>query len=287
MVCRIYAAVGHRSAAQISLTKVKSHVCRRLEEDPLVRYFILGNSQADLAAKAVWKNASTDEQSVVNSFREYAETQLTLTFHFSFCPYLVALTSTDEPATPVDRLLNWSPAQVRMFVTESSESAAQSCLMGPPHGSALLACLHKLEWPCQVCENDPQITWFELLLDYQVATGRRMPYCKGLLHRQPLLHEVLSDDESFLLEDDLVKQIDHFRRTLVATHYVSDQPLFPRERFITYAGSLCAFPFGVRLAGFKVRPKLARGQIVLDSLHKFFWPIGEPDVTSTHYAAQG
>ena len=90
----------------------------------LMRCFTLGNSQADLAAKAVWKNASTDERSVVNSFREYAETQLT--FHFSFCQYLVALTkfiaahpyvrhdtSTDEPATPVDRLLNRSPAEVR------------------------------------------------------------------------------------------------------------------------------------------------------------------------------
>ena len=53
-------------------------------------------------------------------------------------------------------------------------------------------------------------------------------------------------------------------------HYVSDQPLFPRDQMITYAESLCAFPFGVRLAGFKVRPKLVCGQIVLDSLHISF-----------------
>ena len=52
--------------------------------------------------------------------------------------------------------------------------------------------------------------------------------------------------------------------------YVSNQPLFPRDQMITYAESLCAFPFGVRLAGFKVRPKLVCGQIVIDSLHNCF-----------------
>ena len=138
----------------------------------------------DLVAKAVWKEASSNERSIVN-----------IAFHLQFSRCLLALTKfiaahlyvhhdtpNEDRATSGDRLKNWSPAEFCMYVLDSSESVDAS-LMGPPQGA--ISGSQKFGWPGET--TDPGVTWFELcLINFQgnvCRTSTAKALYKGL-HRR-------------------------------------------------------------------------------------------------------
>ena len=186
------------------ICKIKAHQDLCAIPEPLAKYHATGNATADTAANAARATGFLDSTELISDLQASAavtrtKTRMTMQFcaqatlaflrhskdkedsqHLnaqpSRCRLGMRITSTQAQA------LLWScdPACRKLDIPLLPHSESEFAFWGFSYVSLLRNWLAALQWPSESQgDGSPDITWFELYLDFRISTQRNVPWNQG------------------------------------------------------------------------------------------------------------
>ena len=186
------------------ICKIKAHQDLCAIPEPLAKYHAIGNAMADTAANAARATGFLDTAELISDLQASAalaraKTRMTM----QFCAQATLAFLRHSKDKEDSQHLNAQPARCRlgMHITSTQAQALlwfcdpayrqldipllphseiEFAFWGVSYLSLLRNWLAALQWPSESQgEGSPDITWFELYLDFRIATQRNVPWNQG------------------------------------------------------------------------------------------------------------
>lgn len=180
-----------RSGAR-TFTKIRAHQSPSAVEDPLLRYRVLGNKQANdtaiIASKhmypnvaAQWAGMAQDLQTDINWLKQLYQLHLALHLARSQQEQLdqqqdAALPIAESRQDQLQVLRDWQVVDPRSWPTAVVDATTRS-VFGPILSQGYVRWAQQLSWPSEMQPNmnDPGVTFMELALSFMMYMGCYLP----------------------------------------------------------------------------------------------------------------
>eukprot|EP00438_Fugacium_kawagutii_P035213 Skav218674 [mRNA] locus=scaffold44:185663:188572:- [translate_table: standard] len=277
--------IAVRPAGFIQLEKVKAHTDPGKADSPLLKWLVWGNNRADKEAKlAVTHDKKTLLAASTKELDQVKKNRCDLQ---SFLQYIadVAKLCVESQQSALRIKRESHKLDLTMYCFEGAVQTVGLCIPMPlscfwafPYGGVylwrLLWWARQLQWPKRGQRTRGDISYLELLVDFQLATHSAPPRsitdrvqrdkC-GAYHYILDDHEIQADAKPRTLAD----LSDVWKRSVnwLLHNYKGDFFLGDRMERVE---SLVALGCSSWLGGFNVRPRLSQGNHAAELLHTFF-----------------